>query len=328
VLDNILGLRNVQSEYQLILKGIIIVSRSCFSAVAEASPLRIPNGIGTANESDTETRAPPAAVAVWRGGGCGPRETTGAGSTSGGTGAGGAAGGQTFWWGCRRRTRGALAPGHERPDRGGGGEAPGAKVVFADAAQNNAKQVADVENFLQQGSSCSSSSPNEAAPLRTWWRRCTHRESRSSSGPEGERRGRTPCGSAPTTRRSGSGRGSTWRSGPGIRRAQPLPGSWSCAGLKGSTPAKERGDGFRAGINGQPRREDRREPERDWLRREASRLQAMLSARPGRDWLYAHNDPWRKPGSSRQTAGADPGRRFLFVGDRLPWQRRTRDSAR
>jgi ribose transport system substrate-binding protein len=39
------------------------------------------------------------------------------------------------------------------------------EVVFADAAQNNAKQVADVENFLQQGIKLLIISSNEAAPL-------------------------------------------------------------------------------------------------------------------------------------------------------------------
>ena len=41
---------------------------------------------------------------------------------------------------------------------------PELEVVFADAAQNNAKQVADVENFLQQGIDLLIISPNEAAP--------------------------------------------------------------------------------------------------------------------------------------------------------------------
>ena len=42
---------------------------------------------------------------------------------------------------------------------------PQLEVVFADAAQNNAKQVADVENFITQGIDLLIISPNEAAPL-------------------------------------------------------------------------------------------------------------------------------------------------------------------
>ena len=42
---------------------------------------------------------------------------------------------------------------------------PELEVVFADAAQNNTKQVADVENFIQQGIDLLIISPNEAAPL-------------------------------------------------------------------------------------------------------------------------------------------------------------------
>ena len=42
---------------------------------------------------------------------------------------------------------------------------PELEVVFADAAQDNAQQVADVENFLAQGIDLLIISPNEAAPL-------------------------------------------------------------------------------------------------------------------------------------------------------------------
>ena len=42
---------------------------------------------------------------------------------------------------------------------------PELEVVFADAAQDNAQQVADVENFLSQGIDLLIISPNEAAPL-------------------------------------------------------------------------------------------------------------------------------------------------------------------
>src|SRR4051812_13957363 len=41
----------------------------------------------------------------------------------------------------------------------------GIDIVFADAAQDNAKQVSDIENFLTQGVDLLVVSPNEAAPL-------------------------------------------------------------------------------------------------------------------------------------------------------------------
>lgn len=42
---------------------------------------------------------------------------------------------------------------------------PQMEIVFADAQQDNAKQVADVENFLRQGINLLMISPNEAKPL-------------------------------------------------------------------------------------------------------------------------------------------------------------------
>ena len=42
---------------------------------------------------------------------------------------------------------------------------PQMEIVFADAQQDNARQVADVETFLQQGIDLLMISPNEAKPL-------------------------------------------------------------------------------------------------------------------------------------------------------------------
>ena len=44
-------------------------------------------------------------------------------------------------------------------------KAEGFDIVFADAAQDNAKQVSDIENFLTQGVDLLVVSTNEAAPL-------------------------------------------------------------------------------------------------------------------------------------------------------------------
>lgn len=42
---------------------------------------------------------------------------------------------------------------------------PEFEVIFADAAQDNSKQIADIENFLQMGVDLIITSPNEATPL-------------------------------------------------------------------------------------------------------------------------------------------------------------------
>ena len=54
---------------------------------------------------------------------------------------------------------------HERPDCGGSGKYPEFEVIFADAAQDNSKQIADIENFVQMGVDLIIASPNEATPL-------------------------------------------------------------------------------------------------------------------------------------------------------------------
>src|SRR5262245_11351182 len=45
------------------------------------------------------------------------------------------------------------------------------ELVYADAAQDNSKQVADVENFIRQGVDLLIISPNEAKPLTAVVRR-------------------------------------------------------------------------------------------------------------------------------------------------------------
>ena len=42
---------------------------------------------------------------------------------------------------------------------------PEFEVIFADAAQDNSKQIADIENFVQMGVDLIIASPNEATPL-------------------------------------------------------------------------------------------------------------------------------------------------------------------
>src|SRR6185312_14351611 len=102
--------------------------------------------------------------------GCGPQETTeGRGGAGGTTSAGGNSspgGGQKFLIGMSQANKGepwrqamndqiaAAAKAHPELD-----------VQFADAAQDNAKQVQQVETFLTQGISLLIISPNEAAPL-------------------------------------------------------------------------------------------------------------------------------------------------------------------
>jgi ribose transport system substrate-binding protein len=192
-------------------------------------------------------------------------------------------------------------------------------VKFADAAQQNTKQVADVENFLQQGVDLLIISPNEAAPLTdvvakaydkgvpvivldrkvngekyTMWIGADNKEIGKKAGEyvarwAAENR-RSPCGVL------------------------------ELRGLEGSTPAKERGDGFRAGIAGSGDVKIVASQNADWLREKAvSVSQAMLQANRNADVVYAHNDPMAEAAIiSAQNANRDLSK-MLFVGiDALP----------
>ena len=107
--------------------------------------------------------------------GCGPKETTQTDTNAAATAPpssqpaaanSGTAGGKTYLIGMSQANKGE--PWRQAMNdqiQAAVDKHPNLKVVFADAAQNNAKQVADVENFLQQKVDLLLISPNEAGPL-------------------------------------------------------------------------------------------------------------------------------------------------------------------
>jgi ribose transport system substrate-binding protein len=91
-------------------------------------------------------------------------------------------------------------------------------------------------------------------------------------------------------------------------------------GLEGSTPAKERGDGFRAGIASNPSATIIAQQNADWLREKAIPVsQAMFQANPDVQVVYTHNDPMTEAAIiSAQNAGLNLDE-ILFIGiDALP----------
>jgi ribose transport system substrate-binding protein len=221
--------------------------------------------------------------------GCGPQETTGGNTPPGnGTAAGD---GKSFKIGMSQANKGE--PWRQAMNdqiAAAAAKHPNLEVVFADAAQNNAKQVADVENFLQQGIDLLIISPNEAAPLTdvvakahekipvivldrkvegdayTMWIGANNESIGKKAGEYAAKwcadQKRTPC------------------------RVVEI------RGLEGSTPCKERGDGFREGLRNNTDSEIIASQNGDWLREKAiSVSQALLQAHPDVDVIYAHNDP-------------------------------------
>lgn len=196
---------------------------------------------------------------------------------------------------------------------------PELEVVFADAAQNNAKQVADVENFLQQGIDLLIISPNEAAPLTDVVAKACAQN--------------VPV---IVLDRKVNGDQFTMWIGADNQAIGKKAGEYAakyCAdhtldpcnvieirGLEGSTPAKERGDGFREGIAGNPAVKIIAQQNADWLREKAIPVsQSMFQANPDVNVVYAHNDPMAEAAIiSAQNAGLNLDD-MLFIGiDGLP----------
>ena len=196
---------------------------------------------------------------------------------------------------------------------------PELEVVFADAAQDNAQQVADVENFLAQGIDLLIISPNEAAPLT---------DVVAAACSEG-----VPV--IVLDRKVEGDQFTMWIGADNVEIGRQAgqhaaeycteQGHDPCAvmeirGLEGSTPAQERGDGFREGLAENPAAEIIASQNADWLRERAIPVsQAMFQANPDVHVVYTHNDPMTEAAIiSAESAGLNLDE-MLFIGiDALP----------
>lgn len=256
--------------------------------------------------------------------GCGPQENTANGpagpAAAPGAGNAPAATGQKFLIGMSQANKGepwrqamndqiaAAARAH-----------PELEVAFADAAQDNAKQVSQVENFLSQGINLLIISPNEAAPLTDVVAKAYDQGipvimlDRKVNGDKytmwigannekiGERAGEFVA---------------NWARENGRKPCRVI----ELRGLEGSTPAKERGDGFRTGIKKNADVQIVGDQTGKWLREEAVRVsQELFQSHPDADVVYAHNDPMAEAAIiSAETAKIDL-KKLLVVGiDALP----------
>lgn len=191
----------------------------------------------------------------------------------------------------------------------------GFEVNVADAAQDNSKQVADVENFITQQVDLLIISPNEAAPLTA-----VVAQAYDSGIPvivldrkvEGDKY--TAFIGADNTeigRRVGQYYAETL-----------LPDGGKVleiAGLPGSTPAAERAAGFREGIAGNPAIEITASQPGEWLREKGqSVMDALLKAHPDANAVYSHNDPMAEGAYLAAEAAGRTGD-LVFTGiDALP----------
>lgn len=192
---------------------------------------------------------------------------------------------------------------------------PEFKVVFADAAQDNSKQIADVENFIQQKVDLLIISPNEAKPLTAVVKKAY------DLGIPVITLDRRVEGDAFTQHigadnvEIGKGIG-TWvanylgEAGGNVAEIK---------GLEGTSGQKERHDGFMEGIKSNPNIKIVAAQNADWLRDKAiGVMEAILQANNKIDVVFAHNDPMAE---GAYTAAKNAGREkeMVFVGaDGLP----------
>ncbi|WP_405098098.1 substrate-binding domain-containing protein [Micromonospora sp. NBC_01412] len=192
---------------------------------------------------------------------------------------------------------------------------PGFKVVVADAAQDNSKQVADVENFLTQKINLLIISPNEAKPLTAVVKRAYDQGipvivlDRKVEG-EGY------------TAFIGGDNVAIGRAAGEYYAKTLLPQGGKVieiAGLPGATPAAERAKGFREGIASNPKIEIVASQPGDWLREKGQSVaDALLKAHPDVAAIYAHNDPMAE-GAYLAAKAAGVETKIKFTGiDALP----------
>ncbi|MGW7537631.1 substrate-binding domain-containing protein [Amycolatopsis sp. NPDC054798] len=193
------------------------------------------------------------------------------------------------------------------------GGVPQFSVSYADAAQDNAKQVEQVNTFLTQGIDLLIISPNEATPLTSVVKKAYEK------GIPVLVLDRKVDGDGYTSF-IGADNVDIGRQAGKFFAEKLLPHGGKVVelkGLAGSTPAKERSDGFNQGIT------DRNitvvgSADADWLRDKGQQqADALLKAHPDAQAMFSENDPMAE---GARIAAQNAGRADLpIVGiDGLP----------
>ena len=164
---------------------------------------------------------------------------------------------------------------------------PQMEIAYSDAQQDNAKQVADVENFLRQKIDLLIISPNEAKPLTPIVQKAFAQKipvvilDRAIEGDT------YTCFIGADNREIGKAAGQL-----AVKLLNGKGDVVEIKGLPGSPPARDRSEGFRGAIAASPGIRIVHEPVANWLREEAvAQMESALAAHPHIDLVYAHNDP-------------------------------------
>ena len=192
---------------------------------------------------------------------------------------------------------------------------PEFEVIFADAAQDNSKQIADIENFVQMGVDLIITSPNEATPL-------TNAVSAAyDAGIPVILLDRKIDGDK-YTQFIGADNVDMGRIAGEYIADTPLPdGGKVCEikGLEGTSGGIDRDNGFREGIKKNDKIEIVAVNNADWLREKAITVaEEMLQTNDEIDLFLALNDPMAE-GAYIAAKNAGREKDILFVGfDGLP----------
>ncbi len=187
-------------------------------------------------------------------------------------------------------------------------------VNFADAGQDSAKQVSDVENFLTQQIDLLIISPNEATPLTAVVKKAYDK------GIPVLVLDRKVDGDAYTTW-IGADNVEIGKQAGKYLADKILPQGGKIAeirGLAGSTPAKERQDGFAQGIQGRGI-DIVTTVDGDWLKEKGqAQADAIFKAHPDIQAVYSQNDPMAEGAYlAAKAAGLDQKIKFIGI-DGLP----------
>jgi ribose transport system substrate-binding protein len=194
-------------------------------------------------------------------------------------------------------------------------EHPEFEVVFSDAAQDNSKQVADVENFIQQKVDLLIISPNEAKPLTAVVKKAY------DAGIPVIVLDRKIEGDSYTQFIGGDNKLIGKKAGEYVAKLLGEKGGnvVEIKGLEGATPQQERHDGFMEAIASNPNIKVIAAQNCDWLRDKAiTVMEAMLQANPDIDVVYGHNDPAAEGAYiAAKNAGREKEMKFIGI-DALP----------
>ncbi len=192
---------------------------------------------------------------------------------------------------------------------------PEFEVVFSDAAQDNSKQIADVENFITQQVDLLIISPNEAKPLTEVVAKAY------AAGIPVIVLDRKVEGDKYTQFIGGDNTLIGQKAGEYAAKLLGDSGGKivEIKGLEGATPQQERHDGFMSALEGYDNIEVVYSQSCDWLRDKAvTVMDQALQAEEQIDLVYGHNDP---AAVGAYIAAENAGRQdeMVFLGiDALP----------